>query len=61
MKTLEYRENTYFNDVDVFLFETHGKQFKSKCHFEKGFWWTNEPLNYKCTSVKSLKLENENT
>jgi len=50
------RESSYFNDVDLFVFLTNdGYTFESKCHFEKGFWWTNESLNYKCTSVRCCK------
>jgi hypothetical protein len=54
----EYREPLYFNDTDTFVFLTYwGKEFESKVHFEKGNWYTNECLNYKCTSVECYKKE----
>lgn len=51
---LQYRENDYFNDKDTFVFQKHDNApFESMVHYEKGYWWTNEGLNYKCTSIKS--------
>lgn len=51
---MKHRENDYFNENDWFFFERNdGTQFKSKCHYEKGYWWTNESLQYKCTSLKA--------
>ena len=55
-KTLKYRDKSYFNDIDTYLFNGTFKKFESKVHFEKGHWWTNENLKYKATSVKSIKL-----
>lgn len=53
-----YRESNYFNEVDNYMFTTYwGKTFESKVHFEKAFWWTNEGLNYKCTTVKCYKIK----
>jgi hypothetical protein len=55
-KSFEYRESTYFNDTDTFVFvDNCNMVFESKVHFEKGNWWTNEGLNYKCTSIKCYK------
>lgn len=48
---MKYRKNTYFNEADTFVFEGLNGEFDSKVHFEKGYWWTNEPPNYKCISV----------
>lgn len=57
MSKTEYRENDYFNDSDLFLFELNdGFTFESKCHYSKGYWWTSDYLlNYKCTSIKAIK------
>ena len=56
-KCFEYRELTYFNDTDTFVFMSLFKEFESKVHLEKGYWWTNESLNYKCTSLKCYKKQ----
>jgi hypothetical protein len=57
---MDYRESSYFNENDTFLFERNdGRRFESKCHFEKGFWWTNESLNYKCISIMCVNLSDQ--
>lgn len=41
-----------FNENDTYLFVgSFGKEFESKVHFEKGYWWTNEPPQYKAKSI----------
>lgn len=58
MKTkddFQYRENNFFNNKDVFVFRVQGRVFRSKCHLHNGLFYTNESLNYKCTSVESYK------
>lgn len=51
---MEYRNADYFNNTDTFVFQSSFSAFKSKCHFDKGHWWTNK-MGYKCTSLKSCK------
>ena len=55
----QYHPNSFFNDVDVFVFFDYtwrdGKIFESKCHLHNGFWYTNESLKYKCTSIRAYK------
>lgn len=51
-----YRDADYFNEKDTYLFDCGLKKFKSKVHFEKGYWWTNESLQFKATSIKSVKI-----
>ena len=52
----ELRENSYFNEDDTFVFQRNdGSVFESKCHYFRGFWWTNESLNYKCLTVRCYK------
>tara|TARA_R110000772_G_C13310332_1_gene440583 strand:- start:13816 stop:13980 length:165 start_codon:yes stop_codon:yes gene_type:complete len=54
---MEYRDNSYFNEGDTFLFNDAGfKKFESKVHFENGYWWTNESLQFKATTLKCKKL-----
>lgn len=55
-KDLCYRGNEFFNSEDAYLFEDLGKTFESKVHFEKGYWWTNEKLNFKATTLRCKKL-----
>ena len=51
---MRYRDNDYFNDTQWFTFmRNDGSMFKSKCHNHRGYWFTNESLNYKCTSLKA--------
>lgn len=48
-----YKENSFFNEQTVYTFKTvDGKTFESKVHYEKGFYWTNESMNYKATSLQ---------
>lgn len=50
------RSNSFFNEEDEFYFMLNdGTKFKSKCHYYNGNYYTNEGLNWKCTSIKSLK------
>ena len=58
MQDLQYRDNDYFNETDTYMFHDGYKYFESKVYFNKSCWWTCESLNYKCTSVKSKKLNN---
>lgn len=55
---LQYRDNIFFNAEDTFVFydASFKKVFSSKVHFYKGNWYTNESLNFKCTSIKSDRL-----
>lgn len=53
---LSYKENSDFNSDDYYLFEDW-KLFISKAHKYNGNWYTNESLNFKCTSVKSIKCD----
>lgn len=55
---IEYRESDYFDEEHTFLFKpNNGRGFESKVNFDKGYWWTNESLNYKCTSIKCVKMD----
>lgn len=55
-KDFQYMLNEYFNSVDTFTFQLNcGRVFESKCHFHNGNWFTDEGLNWKCTSIKTLK------
>lgn len=50
----EYRKADYFNDKDLFYFETPaGQTLYSKCFFDKG-WWTVKTPYYKCESVMAV-------
>lgn len=60
LKNLKYRDNDYFNDSDTFLFQGPHIEFKSKVHFEKGYWWTSQETGrYKCTSLPCVKIEKD--
>lgn len=50
---LDYRESSYFNDNDDYIFEIHGIIKEGKANFDRGFWWINN--YYKATTVKCLK------
>lgn len=59
-KLIDYRETSYFNNTDQFLFKNnYNKWFVSKVHYHNGAWFTNENLKYKAITVKCLNLENE--
>jgi len=51
MKTsLKYRENSYFNDTDLFLLDnTLERTYVSKVHLYNGNWSSNEGLKLKMT------------
>lgn len=55
---LKYRENSYFNKEDVYVFYDLPlrKVFTSKVFLENGYFYTVDSLNYKATSLKSVKL-----
>lgn len=55
---LKYRTNEYFNEKDTYVFVngSGSSLFESKVTYNKGYWWTVESLNYKCTSVRCVKL-----
>ena len=53
---LSYRDSSYFNDKDTYLFYDDSKYFESKVHFSKGHWWTDESLNYKATTVMCIVI-----
>lgn len=63
MDGFQYRENEYFNDKDNFIFYDVGLKrcFISKVHKDKDkpSWFTNESLNYKCTSIPCYRLTPE--
>lgn len=53
----EYRENEFFNGTDTYLFQHHDHEpFESKVHYEKGYWWTNESLQFKATTIKCKRI-----
>lgn len=56
MENFEYRDNDYFNEDDTFVFDSGYGVFESKVHYGGGYWWTNESMNFKCTTVKCYKL-----
>jgi hypothetical protein len=51
MKNFEYRDSSYFNDKDTFVFDSDYRVFESKVFFEDGYWWTKESMNFKATTV----------
>ncbi len=59
---LKYREASYFNEDDNFVFENNFNQsFVAKAYKENGFYYfakagVKSNYDYKCTSVKSKKL-----
>lgn len=59
---LQYRESSYFNEGDNYVFENSCKQiFVGKAYKENGFWYfakagVKSSGDYKCTSVKSKAL-----
>ena len=54
---MKYRDNNYFNEVDTFKFKLNDSTiFECKVHFFNGNWFTNEGLNWKCTSLRCVKL-----
>jgi len=52
---LDYRENNYFNTEDYYVFEDW-RLFVSKVHKHNGSWFTNEGLNFKCTSIRCVNF-----
>lgn len=59
MSEFKYREPDYFDRREVYVFKTW-REFKSKVHHEKGYWWTDEGLNYKTTTVPCYSELQEN-
>lgn len=52
----KYRESGYFDENSTYVFKnTDGFEFESGVHYERGYWWTNENLKYKCTTIKCYK------
>lgn len=49
---LDYRESTYFNENDTYVFESKGIIKEGKANFDRGFWWINN--YYKATTVKCV-------
>lgn len=58
----QYREPDYFKEGNVYLFCDLGinKKFTSKCHKQNGYWWTNEGLQYKATSIPCYLVSQKN-
>lgn len=58
MKTLDYnyRNQNYFNDKDIYVFndDVINHIFLSKVHKYRGDWYTDESLNFKCTSIPCI-------
>ena len=54
---LQYRDTTYFNENDYYVFEDLNRYFVSKVHFEKGYWWTNESLQFKATTMECVNFK----
>lgn len=55
---LQYRENNYFNNVDLFVFNNGlGKLWLSKVHLYNGNWYSNVALKYKMTSVRCINCK----
>lgn len=53
---LKYRDASYFNTNDVYLFDNGLGQVKnSYATFDKGFWWLDD--FWKATSVKCKKVK----
>ncbi len=38
----EYKENSFFNEKDTFVFLRDGKPLETKVHFHKGYWYMNK-------------------
>ena len=57
--TLLPRDNEYLNNEDVYLCYDAGIKnlFLSKLSFDRGFWWTDESLKYK---VSTILVQNTN-
>lgn len=53
---LGYNTNEYFNENDLYLFFDGSRFFLSKVHKYSGNFYTNESLNYKAMTIKSLNL-----
>ncbi len=56
---MNYRDNEYFNNKDFFLFKIHNGKYEdevfiSRVHLYNGSYYTNTPMQYKCTSLKSV-------
>lgn len=51
---LKYRENSYFNDIDYFIFRNNLNQISiNRAELYNGNWYSN---NYKLTSVESINF-----
>lgn len=61
MNELEFRDASYFNEVDTYVFLSPlVGEFMSGVNFERGRWWTNEGLQYESTSIKCYNLTKAN-
>lgn len=55
---MKYRDKSYFNENDTYLFDNGMRRFESKVYFTKSNWWTEESLKYKATTLECKKLNN---
>lgn len=56
LERLSHNPNDYFNEQDTFLFFDGGRLFVSKVHKYNSVYYTNESLQYRASTLKSLKL-----
>lgn len=54
---LQYRENNYFNEEDLFIFYSGYKLWISKVHLYNGNFYSDVGCKYKMTSVKSINCK----
>lgn len=51
---LQYRDNNYFNEKDLFIFYSGYKLWITKIHLYNGNWYSDVACKYKMTSVRSI-------
>ena len=56
MNQLKYRENSYFNEEDEYMFESTTHTFRSKVTKSNGNYYTQESLKFKAASIPCFKM-----
>ncbi|AFF28196.1 gp198 [Sphingomonas phage PAU] len=51
---LQYRDNSYFNEKDYYIFESHGQLMLRQVEFSGTNWFVKDGVPYKATTVRCV-------
>lgn len=54
---MKYRDNSYFNTDDYFLFDVGWRKFLTKLELYNGYYYTLESLQYKANSLPCVNFK----